>query len=90
MSQMGQTRPPPTIGRLVDAGPVLLRKRTHFGPVGSGQPWGPFRHFWYCSRVFDQTHPQRAFWHRPVISAEEAPPGEIEGRAHADHSWRFS
>jgi len=35
----GSDSAPPTIGRLVVAQPVLLSKRTHFGPVGSGQPW---------------------------------------------------
>ncbi len=36
MSEVGQTRPRRLSAGAVVARPVLLSKRTHFGPVGSG------------------------------------------------------
>jgi len=39
MSESGQTRPRRPPSRRAYPRPVLLSKRTHFGPVGSGQPW---------------------------------------------------
>ena len=42
MSARGQTRLRRPPGRREYSRRVLLGKQTHFGPVGSGQPWASF------------------------------------------------
>ncbi len=56
---VGQTRPRRLPTDAVVARPVLLSKRTHFGPVGPGQPWAGSGH--PTGSIPNQGHRYRQF-----------------------------